>query len=108
VFPPTETKYQGWRAVAVLRDGTERLLYVGRSAPHVQAGYAAAFLAVLDEDEQEGVLAISLQCWRGAADRGAWVTKLGLPLPGQTPAPEPRPRLRSRPGAPNPSAFSLN
>src|SRR5260370_41317276 len=39
----TESKLQGWRAVAVFADGTECLVYLGRSTTQVRAGYAAAY-----------------------------------------------------------------
>jgi hypothetical protein len=76
-----ELKFQCWRALAVLADGGERLLYVGRSAPHVQAGYADAFAEILDGQERGCVRGISLQCWEGASDQGRWVGKAKLPLP---------------------------
>src|SRR5947209_5667029 len=49
-FYRTEAKPQGWRALAVLADRTERLLYLGRSTTQVRAGYAQAYQEVLDEE----------------------------------------------------------
>jgi hypothetical protein len=64
----TETKLQGWRALAIFENGSECLIYLGRSTTQVRAGYAAAFNDILDEDERAQVKRISLQCWEGAAD----------------------------------------
>jgi hypothetical protein len=89
MFYQTEAKMQGWRALAVLEDGGERLIYVGRSTSHVREGYAAAFAEVLDEEERAQVRGVSLQCWQGAADQGRWVSKSALPVPSRTP-PAPR------------------
>src|SRR5712692_8310727 len=48
----TESKMQGWRAVAVFADGTECLIYLARSTTQVRAGYAAAYGEILDAEEQ--------------------------------------------------------
>ncbi len=48
MFYQTESKPQGWRAVAVFDDRTDRLLYLGRSSTQVQFGQA--FFEVLDEE----------------------------------------------------------
>ena len=37
MFYQTEAKPQGWRAVAVFDDRTDRLLYLGRSSTQVRA-----------------------------------------------------------------------
>ncbi len=81
LFTHTEPKAQNWRALAVFADGSTRLLYVGRSAPHVQAGYAGAFAEVLDADERAAVVRISLQRWDGAADQGRWIAQASLAKP---------------------------
>lgn len=81
---PAEAKPQGWRAVALLEDGGERLLYLGRSATQVRAGLAAAFAEVLDDDERARVRSISLQRWHGAPDAGCWIQQMNLAIP--TPA----------------------
>jgi hypothetical protein len=78
---PTESKIRGWRAVAVFGDGTECLLYLGRSTTQVRAGYAAAYLEVLDAEEQARVRTVSLECWQGVPDAGTWVRKSTLPIP---------------------------
>jgi hypothetical protein len=39
-------------------------------------------LELLDDEERAQVASISLQCWHGAADRGYWVPKSTLPIPG--------------------------
>jgi hypothetical protein len=90
----TEAKYQTWRALAILADGGECLLCVGRSAPHVQASYADAFRGLLDGPEQARVRRICLECWQGVADRGRWVARASLALPAD--------------GAPVPAACSWN
>jgi hypothetical protein len=81
VFHQTESKFQTWRAVAVFADGSECLVFVGRSTTHVRAGYAAACVGLLDEEEQARVVRVKLQCWEGAADRGHWVLMGELPVP---------------------------
>ena len=53
MFYQTESKPQGWRAVAVFNDEREEcLLYLGRSSTQVRAGYVEAFLDILDEEER--------------------------------------------------------
>ena len=74
----TESKLRGWRAVVVFADGTECLLYLGRSTTQVRAGYAAAYGELLDSEEQARVKAIALECWQGAADAGRWIRKSTL------------------------------
>ena len=82
MFYQTEAKLQAWRALAVLAGHGERLIYVGRSTSQVRAGYAAAFLEILDDEERAQVQEIQLQCWNGAADCGHWLPKGVLPIPG--------------------------
>lgn len=77
----TESKPQGWRALAISEDGTERLLYVGRSSTQVRAGYVSAFMELLDDEERESVINIQLQRWTGAPDAGKWVEQAKLTLP---------------------------
>src|SRR5947208_17024844 len=80
----TESKPQGWRAVAMFDDErAEALLYLGRSSTQVRAGYVEAFTEVLDEEEREHVTAIELQRWHGAPDDGRWVLQTQLKLPTQ-------------------------
>jgi hypothetical protein len=81
MFHPTETKPQTWRALAVLDDGSECLLFVGRSTTHVRGAYAAAFAEVLDAGERALVSRISLQRWDGVPDRGRWVASAALAVP---------------------------
>src|SRR5688572_28827359 len=81
MFHPTEAKPQSWRAVAVFDDGSEGLLYLGRSSVQVRGGYADAYAGVLDRAERSRVRDISLQCWQGAADEGRWVAKASLRVP---------------------------
>ncbi len=77
----TESKAQGWRAVAVLDGGAEALLFVGRSSTQVRGGYAEAYNELLDEDERGSVSGIKLQQWQGAPDAGKWLDKAELRLP---------------------------
>lgn len=77
----TESKAQGWRAVAVFDGGAEALVFVGRSSTHVRQEYVEAYLEALEEDEREQVTAIQLQQWSGAPDAGRWVLKSNLKLP---------------------------
>jgi len=77
----TEAKPQGWRAVAVFDDRSERLLYLGRSSTQVRAGFSQAFFEVLDDEERELVRSISLQRWHGAPDSGRWMHQTMLTMP---------------------------
>jgi len=77
----TESKPQGWRAVAVMEDRTERLIYLGRSSTQVRAGFVQAYSEVLDDEERELVRSISLQRWHGAPDAGRWMHQTNLTLP---------------------------
>ncbi len=81
MFYQTETKPQGWRAVAVFDDRHDQLLYLHRSAPQVRAGVAKAFFDVLDDEEREHVKTISLQRWHGAPDSGRWLHQTNLTVP---------------------------
>ena len=77
----TESKAQGWRAVATFSGGAEALLFVGRSSTQVRGGYAEAFSEVLDDEERGTVSAIKLQQWQGAPDAGKWIDKAEQRLP---------------------------
>jgi hypothetical protein len=76
-----EEKAQGWRALAVYANGDEVLLFVGRSATQVRAGFEDSFKEQLVEDEQESVVRIRLQQWQGAPDAGKWHDKSDLKNP---------------------------
>jgi hypothetical protein len=77
----TESKAQGWRAVAVFDDRGDALLVVGRSSTQVRQMYVEAFNDGLDDEEREHVTAIQLQQWNGAPDAGRWVLKTTLKVP---------------------------
>ena len=80
----TESKPQGWRAVAVFDDGrSDALLFLGRSSTQVRAGFVEAFLEVLDDEEREHVESIALQRWNGAPDAGRWIQQSTLKVPAQ-------------------------
>ena len=81
MFYHTESKPQGWRAVAVFDDRGDRLLYLGRSSTQVRAGFAEAYFEVLDDEEREHVRSISLQRWHGAPDAGRWIHQTNLTVP---------------------------
>lgn len=85
MFQQTESKAQGWRAVVVFDDRHDALLYLGRSSTQVRAGYAEAYLELLDDEEREHVQSISLQRWHGAPDAGRWMhqTNLRVPVPAK-------------------------
>src|SRR4051812_9413033 len=80
----TESKPQGWRAVAVFEDRPELLLYLHRSSTQVRLGLRQAFFEVLDEQECGKVKSISLQRWHGAPDSGRWVHQTDLSIPVET------------------------
>ena len=97
MFHHTESRAQGWRALAVLEDGAECLLFVGRSTTHVRAGYPAAFAELLEKPERARVRRIDLQSWDGAADQGRWLTRAPLAVPTQQAARPARRRLAKTP-----------
>lgn len=84
----TETKAQGWRAVAVYGGRGESLLFVGRSSTQVRGGYVEAYQDLLESDERDQVTEIKLQQWQGAPDAGTWQDKsvLRIPAPVKTAA----------------------
>jgi hypothetical protein len=81
MFYRTESKLQGWRAVAIAEDRTEHLIYLGRSSTQVRGGYQAAFFEVLDDQERASIKQISLQRWNGAPDEGRWMQQTTLSIP---------------------------
>lgn len=82
MFHQTESKAQGWRAMAVFDDGrAEALLLIGRSSTQVRAGYVESFMELLDDEEREHVNSIALQRWHGAPDAGNWQHQTTLKVP---------------------------
>ena len=77
----TESKAQGWRAVAIFDDRPDALIFVGRSSTQVRQEYAEAYSELLDDEEREHVTTIQLQQWSGAPDAGRWVLKNTLKVP---------------------------
>lgn len=77
----TESKAQGWRAVAVFDDRPDALIFVGRSSTQVRQEFAEAFLELYDDEEREHVTSIQLQQWSGAPDAGRWTHKNTLKIP---------------------------
>lgn len=71
----TESRMQGWRAVAVGNDGVEHLVFVGMSYEQVKKNYASAFLAILTPEEQSNIKHIQMQRWIGVADSGRWTSQ---------------------------------
>lgn len=86
MFIQTESKAQGWRAVATLEGRGECLLFVGRSSTHVRGEYVDAYNELLDAEEKELVTGISLQQWQGTPDAGRWQTKNELRVPDRAKA----------------------
>jgi hypothetical protein len=84
----TESKLQGWRAVAIAEDRTEHLIYLGRSSTQVRAGYVTAFFEILDAEERARIRQISLQRWNGAPDEGRWTQQTTLSIPNAAKAAE--------------------
>jgi hypothetical protein len=84
MFIQTESKAQGWRAIAVFDDRPDALIFVGRSSTQVRHEYSEAFMELFDEEEREHVTTIQLQQWNGAPDAGRWLLKNELKVP--TPA----------------------
>jgi len=81
MFSLTESKPQGWRAVAVFEDRPDLLIYVHRSSTQVRAGLKSAFFEVLDDEERANLKSIALQRWHGAPDAGRWMHQSTLPIP---------------------------
>jgi hypothetical protein len=81
MFYQTEEKAQGWRAMAKFEDGREALLLIGRSSTQVRQGYLESFTDLLDDEEREQVVSISLERWHGAPDAGAWEAQSTLKVP---------------------------
>jgi hypothetical protein len=81
MFYQTEAKPQGWRAIAIFEDRSERLIYLGRSSTQVRTNFAQAYFEVLDDEEREQVRSISLQRWHGAPDAGRWMHQTTLNIP---------------------------
>jgi hypothetical protein len=81
MYYQTEAKPQGWRAIAVFEDRSERLIYLGRSSTQVRAGFSSAYFEVLDEEERENVRSIRLERWHGAPDSGRWLQQTTLTIP---------------------------
>jgi hypothetical protein len=81
MFYQTESKAQGWRAMAKMEDGQEALLLIGRSSTQVRQGYLESFNDLLDDEERESVVSISLQRWHGAPDAGTWEHQTTLKVP---------------------------
>lgn len=85
MFYPTESKAQGWRAMARFEDGREALLLIGRSSTQVRQGYVESFNELLDEEERDQTVSISLQRWHGAPDAGSWEHQTSLKVPSTAP-----------------------
>ena len=56
MFYHTESKAQGWRAMARFEDGREALLLIGRSSTQVRQGYVESFSDLLDDEEREQIV----------------------------------------------------
>ena len=81
----TESKAQGWRAVAVFDDRGDALIFVGRSSTQVRQGYVDAYLSAIADEGWEEATAIRMEQWSGAPDAGRWVEKTTLRVPSPTP-----------------------
>ena len=78
----TEAKAQGWRGMAVFKDGRpDMLLVLGRSSKAVRDGYVESYWELLDEAEQSRVASVLLQRWHGAPDAGYWIDHSELRIP---------------------------
>lgn len=81
MFYQTEAKPQGWRALAIFEDRSERLIYLGRSSTQVRANFADAFFELFEDEERDQVRSIALQRWHGAPDAGRWLHQSSLTIP---------------------------
>lgn len=81
----TESKAQGWRAMAKFADGSECFLFLARSSSAVRTGYLDAFNELLDDEERSLVSKITLERWHGAPDAGSWEELSELKVPKSAP-----------------------
>ena len=72
MFYPTESKPQGWRAMAVFDDRSDRLLYLGRSSTQVRAGFQDG------ASEFVSGIGLSFGVWVGASCVGAGPFGVGI------------------------------
>ena len=79
-----EPKAQRWRAIMVMRDGKEALLFVGASLLQVKQHYQGPFFDLYDEAERSNLHEIRLQKWVGDPDRGHWTSQVALPIPSES------------------------
>ncbi|MBN9519297.1 hypothetical protein J0H58_12365 [bacterium] len=77
----TESKAQGWRAIAVFEDGSEGIVFIGRSSTHVRQEYVEAYLGAVKDEEWDEATTIRMEQWSGAPDAGRWVHKSNLKVP---------------------------
>ena len=67
MFYQTEAKPQGWRAVAVFDDRTDRLLYLGRSSTQVRTSSARRSLK--SSTRKNAITSVPSRCSAGTAPR---------------------------------------
>ena len=77
----TESRLQGWRALAIGKDNKEHLIFVGMSYEQVKRNYSVSFAELLTEEEQMNIQTIQMQRWSGTADRGKWVSQDVIKIP---------------------------
>lgn len=77
----TESKAQGWRAIAIFNDSSEALVYIGRSSRTVRDEFLESLTELFDEEERSRISSISLQRWEGASDAGRWLHQMPLRMP---------------------------
>ena len=73
--PLSESRMQGWRALAVAHNGDQHLLYVGMSFEQVKKNYQNSFSNHLTDEEQLTIFQIQIQRWSGVPDSGKWITQ---------------------------------
>lgn len=81
----SESKAQGWRAIAVMEDGSEALVTIGMSSAQIRANYVSALEEMFEDepDALEKVGEIRLEQWYGAPDAGRWTQKNTLRNPAK-------------------------
>jgi len=75
-----EQKAQNWRAIAVLKDGREALLFVGSSSTQVRSGWLESLKEYKEADREE-IDSVKLQQWQGTPDAGKWIDRNPLRMP---------------------------
>jgi len=76
-----ETKAQRWRALAILFDGGEALLYVGSSIVQIRENFIDSWKKYFTDETRKATRDIIIQKWNGAPDCGYWENQSKIQVP---------------------------